>query len=151
MTKQNNSLAVEMENEELFDALFGSCDEMSDEEVDMFLQAHGIDEDDLISGLGQKMAQEASKRLSKGNSVPPPLQNALKNFKENHQRASAPPKSQPDTWINNLLNGIFPEASFGEMSFAFKGKKDGALSSKDQELLASLEDEVNSKSGEEAK
>ena len=136
------------EEDELFDALFGS-----DEDIDLntardVLETYGVDSSDLVSKLKLRVEAEARKLSAEGKAVPVPVENALRNLRSAATKKSKSIDVDPDSYITNLLSGTLPYAGAQPVS-SLRGRKPGKkVSAKDKEILDSLKSELDDSDAE---
>lgn len=138
--------------QEMFNALLPPIEDLDDAEVTDLLQSSGINPEALIAKTHEHLQRLAGTRyLSRGESVPPKLRDALHQLKPaNIAEQVAIESNKARSAIRSIFERVKEEITGtavvvvprAAMQPAFRNKKD--LTDADQELLAELQEELDS-------
>jgi hypothetical protein len=144
MKKKDDDIRPEpAEKEKLVEALIGAGEDFEDEECsEEYLEAFGIDPSMLVSEFKEYLQEKARRHQAEDGSVPDSINNALRAVRD-HLRSSDPMNVDPDDHIDKLLSGLLAKgASAGGYARALRRKEGEEMCEEDEELLDSLEAEL---------
>lgn len=141
MSKSKLPKTPKTEREQLYDALFGSDDDIDAERAEDTLLAYGINPEQLVVGFKERVKEEL-KRIHDGTGeISAPLSATLKSINA-YLRDDEPAPVDPNAWVGNLLAGTLPVTSGAQAVVSFRHCAEGEVSSRDKNILDALKAEL---------
>lgn len=140
--KDGNHQPEPTERQKLVEALIGADEDFEDAEcAEEYLNAFGIDPDALVSDFKEYLQEKARRHHAESGRVPDSISDALRAVRD-HVRASDPMNVDPDDHIDKLLSGQLARGASAGYARAYRRKEGEEACDEDEEILDSLEAEL---------
>jgi len=135
--------------DKLYHKILGPDEEMDEATARAILEDHGLTPEEAIEDVRVSLEQEVQSLRAKGADVPPTLLQALASLKPSEEDNRENITIDPDTWVNDLLDGRMPGNVAGANQpphlHAFRDLDMESLSEEDQQILERLASELEDK------
>jgi hypothetical protein len=134
----------ELEEKMMFDALFGSDEEMNDETAREILDSYNISNEELISDLKSKIQGELKENYGKPEKDVE-SQNLGKILRDisNYQRANDISQIEPKTWVQSILDNTLNTISPNRNQLAYRNRNDENDCENDNKVIDELKSDLD--------
>jgi hypothetical protein len=143
MKKSKNIAPIppKSEGEELFDAVLGPDEELSDQVSRKVLETYGITGERLVDKLKTRLQGKIKQIHDETGKISEPLEATLKNVRE-YQKEKVPKPISADVWINGMFDGKYIQSAHEQPLYSFRNCEGGEVSENDKQILSSLKAEL---------
>lgn len=143
MTKSKNIVPIppKSEHEELFDAVLGLDEELSEKVSYKVLDTYGITGEGLVNKLKMRLQEKIKQVHQETGKILEPLEATLKNVRE-YQKEKEPKPVSPDAWIGGMFDATSMQVTNEQPHYSFRNCEGGEVSEKDKKILSSLKAEL---------
>lgn len=134
----------ESEEKMMFDALFGSDEEMNDETAREILDSYNISNEELVIDLKSKIQGELKENYGKPEKDVE-SQNLGKILRDisNYQRANDISQIEPKTWVQSILDNTLNTISPNKNQLAYRNRNDGKDCENDNKVIDELKSDLD--------
>ncbi len=134
----------ESEEKMMFNALFGSDEEMNDENARDILDSYNISNEELTDDLKAEIRRELKENYGKyeKDAESQNLGKVLRDI-SNYQRAKDVSQIEPKTWVQSILNNTLNIVSSNNTELAYRNKNDGEYSENDNRVIDELKSDLD--------
>lgn len=129
------------ESEELFDAILGPDEEISEGVSEDILKTHGITGEQLVDKFKASLQERIKEIHNDTGKIPTSLEATLRNVRE-YQREKAPKSISADEWVSEAFSVALLPTSHAEPLYSFRSSGTGEVSDKDRKILQDLKTEL---------
>jgi ElaB/YqjD/DUF883 family membrane-anchored ribosome-binding protein len=140
-SKSDKTLPLKTAKEELFDAVFGPDQDISENVAEEIMQSHGVSSEQLVENLKMQVQQKIKQVRNETGVIPETLVAMLNNIRE-YQKEKAPKPIGADEWVAEIFSGAAMPNSHAQPIYNFRNRKTGGLSENDRRILSELEAEI---------
>lgn len=127
--------------DELFDAVFGPDEDISENNADEIMRTHGVSREQLVENLKIHLQDKIKETRDETGDIPEMLVAMLTNIRE-YQKEKAPKPVGADEWVAEIFNSTSMPSSHAQPMYSFRNRKAGGLSENDLRILSELEAEI---------
>ena len=127
--------------DELFEAVFGPDEDISENNADEIMRTHGVSREQLVENLKIHLQDKIKKTRDETGVIPETLVAMLNNIRD-YQKEKAPKQVGADEWVAEIFNPTSMPSSHAQPIYNFRSRKAGELSENDLRILSELEAEI---------
>ncbi|MFY9619446.1 MAG: hypothetical protein WAQ99_06510 [Pyrinomonadaceae bacterium] len=139
--KSDKNLPPKTAKDELFDAVFGPDEDISENNAAEIMRTHGVSREQLVENLKTHVQERIKKTRDETGVIPEMLVAMLNNIRD-YQKEKAPKPVGADEWVAEIFNPTSMPSSHAQPIYNFRSKKAGGLSENDRRILSELEAEI---------
>jgi len=139
--KSDKNLSPKTAKDELFDAVFGPDEDISENNADEIMRTHGVSREQLVENLKIHLQDRIKKTRDETGAIPEMLVAMLNNIRD-YQKDKAPKPVGADEWVAEIFNPTSMPSSHAQPIYNFRNRKAGGLSENDRRILSELEAEI---------
>jgi hypothetical protein len=139
--KSDKNFPPKTAKDELFDAVFGPDEGISENVAEEIMQSHGVSREQLVESLKMQVQQKIKQVRTESGAIPETLVAMLNNLRE-YQKEKAPKPVGPDEWVAEIFSGAAMPNSHAQPLYNFRGRGTGELSDNDRMILSELQAEI---------
>lgn len=119
--------------EELFDAILGPDEEISQDIAEEIVHSYGSTREQLVENLKTQLQERIKEVRDETGVIPNALVAMLNNVRE-YQKEKVPKAVRADEWIGEIFSGAMPNAH-AQPVYNFRKCSTGQVSEKDSDIL----------------
>jgi hypothetical protein len=140
MAEQNERLR-ETDSEELFDAILGPDEEISEKTAAEIMETYARTKEQLVDNLKARVQKRVKEIRDETGQVPNTLVAMLNNIRE-YQRERVPKAMSAEDWVSEMFSGAAMPTTHAEPRYAFRNLDTGEVSENDRRILNEMEAEL---------
>lgn len=129
------------EGEELFDAILGPDEEVSEQVSEDILETYEITGEQLVDKFKNRLQERIKEVRDETGQIPTSLEATLRNVRE-YQREKAPRSMSADEWVSEVFNVALLPNTHSQPLYNFRNCRTGEVSEKDRKILEGLKNEL---------
>lgn len=141
--KPDERFPPKTETEELFDAILGPDEEISQKVADDIIETYEITREQLVDTLKVRLQERIKEIRDETGTIPRALEAMLTNVRE-YQREKAPKSVDADEWVADIFSGDLLPSAYATPLYDLRNRAAGEVSENDRRILneitAELED-----------
>lgn len=134
--KPDRNVPPKTAKDELFDAVFGLDEEISEKVADEIMQSHGASREQLVESLKTQLRDKIKEIRDETGVIPHALVAMLNNVRE-YQKEQEPKLVQADEWIGEIFSGVLPNKD-AQPVYSFRKSSSGQVSEKDRKIIEQM-------------
>lgn len=127
--------------EEVYDAILGPDEEMSERVADDILETYPITGELLVDKFKARLQERIKEIRDETGAISAPLEATLRNVRE-YQREEMPKALGADEWVGEIFNTALQPNSHANPLYSFRNAGTGEVSEKDRKILHDLRTEL---------
>ena len=139
--KSDKNLPPKTAKDELFDAVLGPDEDISESIADEIMRTHGVSREHLVENLKIHLQARIKKTRDETGVIPDMLVAMLNNIRD-YQKEKAPKPVGADEWVAEIFNPTSMPSSHAQPKYSFRSRTAGGLSENDRRILSELESEI---------
>jgi hypothetical protein len=139
--KSDKNLPPKTAKDELFDAVFGPDEDISETTAEDIIRSHGVSREQLVENLKIHVQEKIKKTRDETGDVPEALVAMLNNIRD-YQRDKEPKPTPAHQWVAEIFSPTSMPSSHAQPIYNFRNKKADGLSENDRRILSELEAEI---------
>jgi len=139
--KPDKNFPSKTAKDELFDAVFGRDEEISENVAEEIVQSHGVSREQLVDNLKMEVQERIKRVRDETGAIPKTLVAMLNNIRE-YQKEKAPKPVGADEWVAEIFTGGAMPSSHAQPLYNFRGRGTRELSDNDRRILNELQAEI---------
>ena len=129
------------DREELFDAILGPDEEMSEKVAEDIVETYGITGEQLVDKFKTRLRERIKEIRDEIGRIPTSLEATLRNVRE-YERERAPKAVGADEWVNEIFDVALLPNTHARPHYDFRNCGTGEVSEKDRKILNDLRIEL---------
>ena len=139
--KPDERFPPKTETEELFDAILGPDEDISQKVADDIIETYEITREQLIDNLKVRLQERIKEIRDETGTIPKALEAMLTNVRE-YQREKAPKAVGAEEWITDIFSGALMPSAHAQPLYDFRNRGAGEVSEKDRRILNEMKAEL---------
>jgi len=125
------------EQEELYDAVFGPNEEMSEDLADDILATYAVTGQMLVDKFKARLQERIKEIHDQTGEIPAPLEATMRNVRQ-YERERIPRTVGADEWVSEIFGAALLPSSHASPLFSFRTSSTGEISENDRDILSRL-------------
>src|SRR5690242_1333756 len=120
--KSDKKIPPQTAKDQLFDAVFGPDEDISENNADEIMRTHGVSREGLVENLKIHLQEKIKRTRDDTGVIPATLVAMLNNIRE-YQKEKTPKSVGADEWVAEVFNPTSMPSSHAQPKYSFRSRK----------------------------